>query len=202
MFIISTTYKDLPGTEFPDSIDTYEKLSDITLGTLQYALQYSSLYNQGRLEEAYSLLEQYPELKRCIVNADKINKLIDAIKAIETYGLETGRNVSSITNTVNGINKTVTSLNTNVTNINTTVSTLNTKVEHIEQTTVTVTKESIGLGNVNNTADANKSVKYATSAGSASNSDTVDGFHITISTADLTAGSSPLTTNVFCFVYE
>lgn len=34
--------------------------------------------------------------------------------------------------------------------------------------TVNVTKSNIGLGNVDNTADANKSVKYATSAGSAS----------------------------------
>lgn len=34
--------------------------------------------------------------------------------------------------------------------------------------TVNITKDNIGLGNVDNTADANKSVKYATSAGSAS----------------------------------
>lgn len=34
--------------------------------------------------------------------------------------------------------------------------------------TVNITKGNIGLGNVDNTADANKSVKYATSAGSAS----------------------------------
>lgn len=35
--------------------------------------------------------------------------------------------------------------------------------------TVNITKSSIGLGNVDNTADADKSVKYATSAGSAAN---------------------------------
>src|SRR5574344_65798 len=39
---------------------------------------------------------------------------------------------------------------------------------------ISVTQGSIGLGNVNNTADANKSVNYATSAG---NADTVDGLH-------------------------
>ena len=178
MFIISTTYSDLPGTVYPDSIDTYEKLSDITLGTLQYALQYSSLYNLGKLEEAYALLETYPELKRCIINADKINKLIDAIKALEMYGHIT---------------------NTNISNINNTVSTLNTKIINIEQTGSSITKESLGLGNVDNTADQNKSVYYAANA---SNSDTVDGYHFTISTTDLTAGTSPLTTNTFCFVYE
>lgn len=44
-----------------------------------------------------------------------------------------------------------------------------------------VTKAQVGLGNVDNTADAHKSVKYATTAGSAKaaggNADTVDGFH-------------------------
>lgn len=43
------------------------------------------------------------------------------------------------------------------------------------------TKSDIGLGNVDNTADANKSVNYATTAGSApangGNSDTVDNYH-------------------------
>ena len=83
----------------------------------------------------------------------------------------------------------------------------------------TITKETIGLGNCDNTADKDKSVKYATSAGSctgnaatsssctgnsstATNADKVDGYHITVSTTDLTAGTSALTTNTFCFVYE
>ena len=211
MIVISTTYPDLMGTTFPDSIDTYEKLSDITLGTLQQALQYSSLYNQGKLTEAYALLDKYPDLQRCIVNADKINKLIDSIKALETFGLNlkqttvtqintlttnlgtTNTNVTNVTSSVNSLSQTLSNLTTNVTNINTTVNTINTKVETLEQTGSTVTKESIGLGNVDNTADANKSVR---------NADKVDGFDFMISATDLTAGSSALTTNTFCFVYE
>jgi hypothetical protein len=43
-----------------------------------------------------------------------------------------------------------------------------------------ITKSMVGLGNVDNTADANKSVNYANTAGSASNSDTVDGYHIQV----------------------
>jgi len=216
---ISTTYQELVGTSFPDSIDTYEKLSDITLDTLQYALQYSSLYNQGKLSEAYALLEQYPALKRCIINADKINKLIDSIKALQTYSLDlnsslsdTQDTVSVIDTTVNNLNTSVSSLTTNVTNINTTVNTINTKVEAIEEFGTTITKETLGLENVDNTSDANKSVKYATSSGTAAactgnsatatNADKVDGFDITISTTDLVAGSSALATNTFCFVYE
>ena len=38
-------------------------------------------------------------------------------------------------------------------------------------------KSDVGLGSVDNTADANKSVLYATTAGSANNADTVDGYH-------------------------
>ena len=130
-----------------------------------------------------------------------------------------------------------TSISTNTSSINT----INTKLTTIEngaqKNTVTgikgdsessyrtgninITKTNIGLGNCDNTADSTKSVKYATSAGSATtsgtctgnsatatyansagNCDTIDGYHITVSTTDLTAGTSALTTNTFCFVYE
>ena len=89
---------------------------------------------------------------------------------------------------------------------------------------INITPANLGITVVNNTADSNKSVKYATSAGSATtagtctgnsatatsanhatsagNSDTVDGFHFQLSTVDLQAGTSALTTNVFYFVYE
>lgn len=61
------------------------------------------------------------------------------------------------------------------------------------------TKAEVGLGNVDNTADKDKSVKYAASAGSASQ---LNGFTIQASTSDLTAGSSKLNNNVIYIVYE
>lgn len=61
------------------------------------------------------------------------------------------------------------------------------------------TKAEVGLSNVNNTADKDKSVKYAASAGSASQ---LNGFTIQASTSDLTAGSSKLSNNVIYIVYE
>lgn len=89
---------------------------------------------------------------------------------------------------------------------------------------INITKANIGLDKVDNTSDSSKSVAYANSAGSATtantctgnsatatnanyatsagNSDTVDGFHFKISTTDLEAGTSSLTTNMFYFVYE
>lgn len=61
------------------------------------------------------------------------------------------------------------------------------------------TKAEVGLGNVDNTADKDKSVKYAASAGSASQ---LNGFTIQASTSDLTAGYSRLNNNVIYIVYE
>ena len=63
----------------------------------------------------------------------------------------------------------------------------------------TYTKAEIGLSNVDNTADKDKNVKYAISAGSASQ---LNGFTIQASTSDLTAGSSKLNNNVIYIVYE
>ena len=61
------------------------------------------------------------------------------------------------------------------------------------------TKAEVGLSNVDNTADKDKSVKYAASAGSALQ---LNGFTIQASTSDLTAGYSRLNNNVIYIVYE
>lgn len=56
-----------------------------------------------------------------------------------------------------------------------------------DATWAALTKSTVGLGNVDNTADANKSVKYATSAGSATNAtyvkDSLSGGNLTITYA-------------------
>lgn len=117
-----------------------------------------------------------------------------------------------------GINNNKNNINNNTTSINNINTKLNTIEQGAQKNTVTgikgssessyrtgnvnITKDNIGLGNVDNTKDSDKSVKYSTNAGSASNSDTVDGFHFKVSTSDLTAGSSSLATNTFYFVYE
>lgn len=218
---MSTTYPSYPGTSYPDSIDTFAKIVDVTIATLPYAILYQNYFEKGNLESAANVLAEHPELEQCLMNADKFNKLIDAIKSIETDHNSTKSKLNTVsnqtsTNTTNISNLTnnVSSMTTNITNLSSSVTTLNTKVTNIENTGTTITKATIGLGNVDNTADVNKSVKYATSAGSATtstnsnyannagNCDTVDGYHITISTSDLTAGTSQLTTNTFCFVYE
>lgn len=81
----------------------------------------------------------------------------------------------------------------------------------------TLTKSSVGLGNVDNTADADKTVKAAETAtklgsstvGSAAKpiylnngTATAGTYSFSVSTTDLTAGSSTLTTNEIRFIYE
>ena len=213
---MSKTYPNYPGTNYPDSIDTFSKIVDVTIGTLPYAILYQNYFEKGDLESAAQVLNEHPELEQCLMNADKFNKLIDAIKAIESDHNGTKTNLNTVTNQTNTNTSNISNLTTNVNNItnsmsslSTTVNTINTKIINIENTGSTVTKETIGLGNVDNTSDANKSVKYATSAGTctgnsatATNADKVDGYHITVSSSDLTAGVSTLTNNTFCFVYE
>lgn len=91
-------------------------------------------------------------------------------------GIDTGANktivdnVLSTTSTNPVQNKVV---NTAISNLNTLVgnksvsSQISTAIASKADTGHTHTKSEVGLGNVDNTADANKSVKYATSAGSA-----------------------------------
>ena len=63
------------------------------------------------------------------------------------------------------------------------------------------TKAEVGLGNVDNTADSQKSVKYATSAGSADTASNVNGYKITSGTTDIGVGAS-LATNTLYVFYE
>lgn len=84
----------------------------------------------------------------------------------------------------------------------------------------THSKADVGLGNVDNTADAKKNVNYANSAGSANNAnnagnaDTVDGWHMNLAigewgikpicagTGDMVAGSTGLAQGHVYIVYE
>lgn len=80
---MSTTYSDLNFTQYPDQCDTYEYMQDISIDTYLLAKQYQSLISQSKFDEAAQLLEDNPSLNRSTLNAEKYNKLIDSIKAIE-----------------------------------------------------------------------------------------------------------------------
>ena len=155
---------------------------------------------QGALEELYSLSKT--NKNNISINAANILTNTSSINTINSKlnGVESGAQKNTVTGVKGSSESSYRTGNINITPAN------------------------LGITVVNNTADSNKSVKYATSAGSATtagtctgnsatatsanyatsagNSDTVDGFHFQLSTTDLTAGSSSLATNVFYFVYE
>ena len=81
---MSATYPDLIYTNFPDQgCDTFDYLNDITADQLTLMNQYKLYLTYNDLASAQKLLEDNPSLKSTIINAEKINKIIDAIKAAQ-----------------------------------------------------------------------------------------------------------------------
>ena len=353
---MSITYPMYSYSVYPDEIDKFNRFTDLTLDTIEYAKQYNTYMTKGDLSSAAKILLDHPELETSLINAANLNRIIDAIKCIETFYSEdiqkyliniikyrseyssntkyskydlviyndlgylcissdcpigtnptnldyftpltirgekgtSGLNLSfegswsskiiynkdsavtynnSLYASVNDDNLAHTpSANseywTLVIDFNTLVSydnsyskltsttmqnaidevnnKTNINSNNIDKNTANIASNTKDIANINsriskidNTADKDKEVKYATSAGSANsaitatnanyassagtsntclgnadtstyatssgNSDTVDGFHFQLSTTDLVAGSSTLTTNTFYFVYE
>lgn len=77
-------YENFLYSNFPESIDTYEYMQDLTSDTYVLAQRYQTLINQNKFAEAYQILIDNPELNRSIFNAEKYNKIIDSIKSTQT----------------------------------------------------------------------------------------------------------------------
>ncbi|MBS6645435.1 MAG: hypothetical protein KH366_17825 [Clostridiaceae bacterium] len=80
-------YNDLPLTNFPDTEDTWARMQDITVNLITVAQQYNALWESGDVTGANTLLENNPGLINAIFNADKWNKLRDAIISLERFYL-------------------------------------------------------------------------------------------------------------------
>lgn len=82
---MSRSYPQFDGTEFPDRIDSFEQVQDVTITMAPVAAQYRKLVQQGQIQDAAELLKRYPELNSMSINAAKLNRMTDAISAIETF---------------------------------------------------------------------------------------------------------------------
>ena len=80
---MSTTYSDLLYTNYPDTCDTYEYMQDLNSDLLTLTVQYEKLINTKNFAEANQLLRDNPSLNKIYFNAEKYNKLIDSVKAIQ-----------------------------------------------------------------------------------------------------------------------
>lgn len=84
---MSTLYPDLDN-KFPVEIDDFEKFSDPSVSMLAAIQQYKQYYNAGNMASAVAVLEKNPDLRRCILNAENMNKLRDAIISIQRYYMD------------------------------------------------------------------------------------------------------------------
>ena len=105
---MSNLYPNLVYTTFPDEpCDTYEYMQDLTVDLVTLASQYEALIKQKKFNEASQLLKDNPSLNKIYFNAEKYNKLIDSIKAIQllysediqTYILELAKYVGTYNST-------------------------------------------------------------------------------------------------------
>lgn len=82
---MSTTYTDLPNTQYPDAIDVFDNKTDATADMQPYITQYKNYFNAGNVAAARNLLETFPQLKNMIISANDLNKLQDAMMAMERF---------------------------------------------------------------------------------------------------------------------
>lgn len=79
------TYVDLEYTKFPAVVDSWQNHTDVTTSTLSAANQYRIAIQNGNLINAQALLNNYPDLRKTIITADDINKIKQAVMALERY---------------------------------------------------------------------------------------------------------------------
>ena len=80
---MSVTYPEYPSTNFPDSLDKWEPMSDVTEDTLTLVNKYKEYCEAGNFVEAQQILNNNSVLRNMLLDANKINQMQDAIMAIE-----------------------------------------------------------------------------------------------------------------------
>lgn len=80
---MSKSYTDLPQTNYPDRFDAFENKSDLTNSMLALANTYKAYIARGNFADAKKFLENNNALKAMLITADDINKLQDAMMALQ-----------------------------------------------------------------------------------------------------------------------
>ena len=82
-------YTNTPNSKFPELIDYILRMSDLEIGDLPLVAEYYKLYNSGNLNAAKAYLQSHSELDKKLFNADKYNRLRDAVVSTQQYLHET-----------------------------------------------------------------------------------------------------------------
>ena len=72
-------------TTFPDAIQTFPKMIDLTASDGSLVQQYQSAMQTGNLTLAKQILTQIPNNQSKIITADYLNTINDTLVAVERY---------------------------------------------------------------------------------------------------------------------
>lgn len=72
-------------TSYPNSVQTFPKMIDLTASDGSLVQQYQSAMQTGNLTLAKQILAQIPNNQSKIITADYLNTINDTLVALETY---------------------------------------------------------------------------------------------------------------------
>lgn len=82
---MSTTYPDLTYTSFPDSIQTFIEMIDMTSSDGQLVEQYQTAMKNNDFTNAANILNSIPNANNKILDSNKMNTAFDTIIALQRY---------------------------------------------------------------------------------------------------------------------
>lgn len=75
----------MASSTFPNEIDNFPQMIDMTASDGELVKQYQVAMESGNLSLARQILQQIPNNQNKIITADYLNKINDALMAVETY---------------------------------------------------------------------------------------------------------------------
>lgn len=78
-------YSQYPRSSFPEKVDDWDNMQDMTGSLAAIAATYDQLYKSGQYDKAAELIAANPDLDRVLFNAEKINRIMDGIKALQQF---------------------------------------------------------------------------------------------------------------------
>ena len=82
---MSQQYPNLPLTDFPNAVDTYESFLDMTQADYTLVKQYQDALEKQDLSLAQQIFAQIPQATQKIISALRLNQLREAILALEKF---------------------------------------------------------------------------------------------------------------------
>lgn len=189
-----------------NSNTTYNKESAVSFGTCLYASTIDdNLANiPSKTSNSWELIIDFNDLLMYDNSSSGLDSITyqDAITEVNSQVIKNTNGISINANNINSNTNSIADINSRISKIDN-IADKDKEVKYATSAGSANTANSANTATTAGTCTGNSATatnaNYATSSG---NSDTVDGFHFKISTTDLEANVSSLSTNMFYFVYE